>query len=357
VNIIGTPAGRPTFRRRRIVSGAAFIAVSALALAGCAGPADTSAEGATKIAAQLGWVLDPSYGAFMAADDKGYWAAEDVEVELQPGGSNAIKGEQALAGGTAQIATSDDMFSIVSAINSGTDIVVLGAVYQDTLSGLVSLADDPVTSLEDFDGRTLGIDPAAADRYKKAMDKEGIDPDGFDAIATSDANALIQGEVSAIGAFKASQPVQLEALGHETHWLSAGELGFPDYNVYILTTRDYLEGNPEAVEGFLRGLEKGAETAVADPAYIADISVNNYGADLGQDADTALTQAEQFSEAMQSDYTAEHGLLSIDREQVAGPIYTALTDLYEVEEVPDVDSVLDTSILAGILDGKTSLLD
>ena len=277
-------------------------------------------------------------------------------MNLAPGGSNAIKGEQALAGGTAQIATSDDLYSIVSAQQAGTDIVVLGAVIQTTLSGVVSLADDPIESLEDFDGRTLGIDPAAADRYKKAMVNEGIDPDSWTQIATSDANALVEGQVSGIGAFQTSQPVELELQGFETNWLSAESLGFPDYNIYIITTREYLEDNRDTVVGFMRGLAKGAERAEADPQAVTDASVNIYGADLGQDPESALLQAEDLAEAMNSDYTAAHGLLRVDPDKIAGPITDSLIDLYGMTEVPDVDDILDQTVLDDVYGDKTSLL-
>ncbi len=343
-------------RRLRLSVAAVAAGVLATGLAACA-PAAEGGEGDTRIDVQLGWVQNPQYGAFQLADHEGYWAEEGISVTMAPGGSNAIKGEQALAGGTAQIATSDDMYSIVSAIQAGTDIVVLGAVVQTSLSGIVSLADDPVTSLEDFEGRVVGIDPAAAERYKKAMVFEGLDPDGWEAIATSDANALIQGQVSAIGAFQTSQPVELELQGHETNWLSASSLGFPDYNMYIITTRDYLESNRDAVVGFMTGLVKGTEKAAADPDAAAEVSVEIYGADLGQDPESAAVQAEKMAEGMHSEYADANGLLRIDPDYVAGPIWQSLVDMYDMTDLPDPADVLDPTVLDDVYGDRTSLLE
>ncbi|ROP49091.1 MULTISPECIES: ABC transporter substrate-binding protein [unclassified Rathayibacter] len=341
----------------RTITTAAAVGVLTVGLAACSAGTTESAPGSTTVDVQLGWVLNPQFGAFELADQEGYWADEELTVNLAPGGSNAIKGEQALAGGTAQIATSDDLYSIVSAQQAGTDIVVLGAVIQTTLSGVVSLSDDPIESLEDFEGRTLGIDPAAADRYKKAMVKEGIDPDSWSAIATSDANALVQGQVSGIGAFQTSQPVELELQGYETDWLSAESLGFPDYNIYIITTREFLDSDRDTVVGFMRGLTKGAERAEADPTAVAEASVNVYGADLGQDPESAQLQAEDLAEAMNSEYTDQHGLLRVDPEKISGPITESLVDLYGMTDVPGVDDILDQSVLDEVYGDSTSLLD
>jgi ABC-type nitrate/sulfonate/bicarbonate transport system substrate-binding protein len=342
---------RPMRRR----AGIACAVVATAALAACGGSGGGGEGELFTIDAQMGWVLNSQYGSFQLADHEGYWEEEGLDVNLMPGGSNAIRGEQALAGGTADISTSDDLYSIVTAMQTGADIVVLGAVVQTNMSGIVSLASDPIDSLEDLSGRTIGIDPGAADRYRSAMAYEGLDPDSFDTIATSDANALVEGDVSGIGALAANQPVQLDKLGYEPHWLSAESLGFPDYNEYIITTSTYLEENREEVVGFIRGLVRGAQLAVADPDLVAEVSVEIYGADLGQDPEAARLEAAVMAENMVSDYTDSHGLLWIDPDKLGGPITDSLLNLYGLDSVPPVADIYDDSILTEAYDGATSL--
>lgn len=342
----------------RLVS-ATFLTAIALALTACSsGTApESAAQDAVKINAQMGWVLNAQYGAFELADHEGYWADEGLKVNLMAGGTNAIRGEQALAGGTADISTSDDLYSIVTAMQAGTDIVVLGAVVQETLSGIVSLADDPIDSLEDFKGRTIAIDAGAAERYRAAMKFKGIDPKSFNTIATSDPNALIEGEVSGVGALKANQPVQLEQMGYKTHWLSAEALGFPDYNEYIITTRDFLKNNRDAVVGFMRGLVKGAERAEAEPELVTKVTLEVYGKDLGQDPDSVILEAKAMSAVISSDYTDKHGLLWIDPAKLGGPITDSLITLWGLKEVPPVGEIFDASVLTDAYGGATSLVE
>ena len=111
-----------------------FIAVTVAVIvatgmvAGCGGGVE---EPADQVTVQLKWVHQAQFAGIYAADKKGFYAEENIEVTLRPGGpnmtldkiiTNLISGETAFAiVGGEQVLTARD---------SGDPIVAIAAIYQ-----------------------------------------------------------------------------------------------------------------------------------------------------------------------------------------------------------------------------------
>lgn len=351
---------RTRFRRRRVASlSAAALAISLLTVTACAATPSSEGSAPTEqvhVAAQLNWLLNVEYAGWHLAQENGYWEEEGLDVELSPGGINAIKPEQALVGGTAQIAAST-FRSVLSAVQAGEDLVVIGAVYPMGFGGVISLSENPINDVADLEGKTIGANPEGATWWRNILGENGLDPDGFTAVATAEPNALVQGEIDGFLGSANNQVITLESQGHDVTVLSAESVGMHDYTEVIVTTREYLEDNRATVVSFMRGLIKGQEIYFADPEAGAAAVFDAYGADLGLDAETARKQALGFTAAMVDDVTEEKGLLWIAKENVEGKIYPGLVAFMGMTDLPEVSTVVDLTVLDEAYDGATSLIE
>jgi len=123
----------------------------------------------------------------------------------------------------------------------------------------------------------------------------------------------------------------------------------------LFASRKYIDKQREAIVGFLRGTIKGWEMNAKDPTLGAHLAVEQYGTDLGLKYDDELKKNEVQIPLTQSDLTKAKGLLWIDRDYIAGPIYEGLRAAGRTT-LPPVEKFVDTSLLTDAYGGKTSLL-
>ena len=150
-------------------------------------------------------------------------------------------------------------------------------------------------------------------------------------------------------------PLKLARQGIQTVQTSYKDLGLPTYSNALFCTRKYAEKNREALIGYLRATIKGWEMNARDPKLGARLTVEDYGANLGLKFDEELQKNEVQIPLTQSELTKQKGLLWVDRDYIAGPIYTGLKAIGRTN-LPPVEKFVDTTLLAEAYGGKTSLL-
>ena len=130
----------------RIALAAASVA---LALAGGV------AAAADRVTLQLKWVTQAQFAGYYVAKDKGFYAEEDLDVEINPGGPD-IAPPQVIAGGGADVIV-DWMPSALASRERGLSIVNIAQPFKSSGMMLTCLKDTGIASPEDFRGRTLGV--------------------------------------------------------------------------------------------------------------------------------------------------------------------------------------------------------
>jgi NitT/TauT family transport system substrate-binding protein len=156
-------------RRLAIVAAAAvFVA------AGCATGAPTAAP-AVKVRLQLQWFPQAQFAGYFAAKDKGFYAAEGLDVEILAGGVDIVPAT-VVAGGNAEFGISW-VPKMLASRESGADVQVIGQVFQRSGTMQVAWKDSNITKPEDWRGKRVGTWGFGneAELYA-AMVKVGIDP-------------------------------------------------------------------------------------------------------------------------------------------------------------------------------------
>ena len=125
-----------------------ILAAASVLLAGAAGAAD-------KVTLQLKWVTQAQFAGYYVAQDQGFYAEEDLDVEINPGGPD-IAPPQVIAGGGADVII-DWMPSALASRERGLQIVNIAQPFKSSGMMLTCLKESGIQSPEDFRGRTLGV--------------------------------------------------------------------------------------------------------------------------------------------------------------------------------------------------------
>ncbi|QDL93456.1 ABC transporter substrate-binding protein [Paroceanicella profunda] len=129
---------------KKLLAGAALAAVSAYA-----------AQAADAVTLQLKWVTQAQFAGYYVALDQGFYADEDLDVEIKPGGPD-IAPAQVIAGGGADVII-DWMPSALASREKGLPLVNIAQPFKSSGMELTCRNDSGVTSPEDFPGHTLGV--------------------------------------------------------------------------------------------------------------------------------------------------------------------------------------------------------
>lgn len=148
-----TPHRRPP---RRIL--ACVAAVLAVALAGCAGsgPADPPAGSTPVTFLNVLPIESLTFTPEIIARERGFFAAEGLDVEFQVtrGSAQAI---QTVIAGSALLTRVGDSEMMVAVGERGAPITSVAQPSQQSTLRIVSATDDPIRTPADLRGRTIGI--------------------------------------------------------------------------------------------------------------------------------------------------------------------------------------------------------
>ena len=231
----------------------------ALTLAGCAkktastsAPAPAAPPAPFKITVQLDWIPEPEHGGFYQAQAKGFFKAEGLDVELLPGGPNALV-MQKLATGRADIGQGDSTNTLL-AIAQDIPVIQIGAVFQNDPSVLMLHDNNPVKSFEDLNGKTIMARPEWAFlpylKKKYNIDFKLIPQTYSVATFIGDKNLIQQG-------YYIAEPYHIIHGGGEMpRFLYAWDAGFDAYAV-LVANKAWASAHPDQVRAFMRAYARG----------------------------------------------------------------------------------------------------
>lgn len=304
---------RTTSRRGSpILATASLALITSLALAGCAGGTEggESAEAGgdlTTIRVSLGWIKNVEWGGFWIADSMGYYAEEGLEIEWIGGGPNAPTTMATVAAGDADLGIVPSTQQWLQTFADGNDWTAIGALFQESPGALVSLASEPVHSAEDLVGKTVLGQEGTQINYDATFALAGLEPDYNFIPVGFDIAPLVEGQGVAYTAYATNQPIMLEeqyGLSPEDYVVTLyAELGMPLYGNIVYGDAEYVEENGDMMEAFLRASIRGWEENGEDFTVGAQLSVDEYGADLGLD----IVQQTRENELQQPLVVGEYG--------------------------------------------------
>jgi len=136
-------------RRVLAVSIALVCAATALSVA------DGLGQARDRVHLQLKWVTQAQFAGYYAASAKGFYASENLDVAIRPGGPDIVP-EQVVAGGVAQFGVGW-LPALLAAREQGAPLVNIAQVFAH--SGMRQLAFKPsgIRGVADLRGRKVSV--------------------------------------------------------------------------------------------------------------------------------------------------------------------------------------------------------
>src|SRR5918996_4883052 len=189
--------------------------LSSSCLASCLLAASPAAA-ADKLTLLLDWFVNPDHAPIIIAEKRGYFADQDLEVEIiAPADPNDPP--KLVAAGQADLAISYQPQLHIQ-IDQGLPLARIGTLVATPLNTLVALADSGIQSIADLEGRKVGFSVGGfEDALLGAMlGHHGLSLDDVELVNVNFAlsPALLSGQVDAvIGAFRNFELNQLALEG------------------------------------------------------------------------------------------------------------------------------------------------
>lgn len=248
---------------------AAVLAASVLVACGDDGAEPGAPRGATLV---LDFQPNAVHAGLYAAQERGYFEAEGIDLEIQQPSATA-DGAKLLAAGRADFAILDiNDFGI--ARERGLDIVAIAAIVQRPLASVIAADRDEIRTPADLEGKTIGVTGVPSDDavLDTILAEGGVDPDSVErqTIGFESVPLLAAGRIDAATAFWNAEGVDLKRMGIPTREFRVDEFGAPRYPELVVVTSRQVFRDRDPVCGFEEGLRKGYEALDEDPSSALD---------------------------------------------------------------------------------------
>jgi NitT/TauT family transport system substrate-binding protein len=228
----------------------------------------TSTTGLTRVRLVLAFQPNVQFSPFYVAQDKGYYAAEGLDVQVQY--STAPDALTLLGAGSSDfVVTSGD--EMVPARVQGIPVTYIMAQYQRYPVGATAIVGNgpPLKTPADLKGRNVGIPGEYGSSLValKALLKAGNLTDSdikLNSIGFTQVEALSQKRVDVAMTYLMNEPVQLQKLGNQVETLNVS-----DYlnlvSVGLATSERNIKERPELVQRFVTATLRGLRATLDHP--------------------------------------------------------------------------------------------
>ncbi len=249
--------------------------LAALMLSALVFGSTATAQSPAKVRLQIKWVPQAQFAGYFVAADKGYYADENLDVTIIPGGPDIVT-EQQVTNGQAEFGV-DWVASFLAFRDKGLPLVDVAQIYQTSGLLLVSKKSANISKPEDLKGRNVGVWYGGNEfEFLALMDKLKFDPD-------KDLNVIKQGFT--MDPFLAGQMDAASAMTYNElqivyeSGVNPNDLNVMRYNDQgvgmlednLFATEDMVKSNPDLVQRFVRASVKGWQDAIDDQAGAVSI--------------------------------------------------------------------------------------
>jgi NitT/TauT family transport system substrate-binding protein len=243
------------FSRRAALVGAASALVAA-------GTRIAPARAATKVRLLTNWFAEAEHGGFYQAKATGLYERAGLDVDIQMGGPQ-VNGMQLLGGGDADIIVSYDI-QVLDSVEKGVPAVAIGAINQFDLQGIMAHTD--VASLASLKGRKILVSSTAYSTFWPWLKLKFGFTDDQAGTYTFNLQPFYVDPTLAQQGYVTAEPFEAQKHGVKTKFFLFADEGYPPYSTTLVTTRPYMEKNPEIVAAFVKATMQGWKSYLQSPA-------------------------------------------------------------------------------------------
>lgn len=304
-----------------------------------------------KISFTLDWKAQGPHAWFYVAQQKGYFAAEGLDVKIDQGEGSSAAVSRVLTG--AYDAGFGDINAVIrAAAKSPAEApVMVYLVYNGAPFAIISKKSGPVQKLADLEGKTVAA-PAGSATYKLFPALAAANR--FDAGKVNLLNAsqnlieqmLVGGQAQAIAQFGATSYMNFVAMGldpdKDFNWFLYSDHGLDLYSNGVIVSQKLRKENPAAVKGLVKAINKAILEVAANPQVGIDALMQ-----VEPLTDAALERKRMLytlDNQMRTAETAKIGLGALDMGRLANSI-TINGKIEDLGGTPKAEAIFDGAFL------------
>jgi NitT/TauT family transport system substrate-binding protein len=248
--------------------------IAALFAVLAAGPAFA----ADKVTLMINWYVYGEHAPFYYGKEKGFYAAEGIDLEIQEGRGSATV-TQVVAAKTVPFGYVD-VPTMMRATVKGAPVTSTGVLLQTSPMSVMGFADKNIRKPEDIKGKTVATTPgdSMSQIWPLFLKKTGLKESDFRTVsgdATTKLNAVINGQADLLLGYVMDQSMKIkDATGKDVYPIRFSDYGIRLVSSGIIANTDVVKDNPDLVRRMMRASIKSVEAAVKDPKGAAQAILN-----------------------------------------------------------------------------------
>ncbi|MEA2875090.1 MAG: NitT/TauT family transport system substrate-binding protein [Hyphomicrobiales bacterium] len=250
------------------------LALAALAAVFFAGPA----AAADKVVLMLNWYVYGEHAPFYYGKEKGIFAAEGIDLEIQEGRGSGVT-TQAVAAKTANFGYVD-VPTMMRAAVKGAPVQAIGVALQTTAMSAMGFVEKNVRKPEDIKGKTVAVTPgdSMSQIWPLFLKKTNLKESDIKIVSgdpQTKVNAVINGQADLLLGYVMDQSMKIkDATGKDVFPIKFADYGIVLISSGIVANTDYIKANPDLVRRMMAASVKSVEAAVKDPKGAAQAILN-----------------------------------------------------------------------------------
>src|SRR5215470_2796427 len=255
---------------RKVASLTAFVIAAALALA----TLPAAAQGRDKAVLLLNWYVYSEHAPFFLGKERGYFADEGIDLDIQEGRGSGVT-VQAVAAGTATFGYAD-VPTMIKAASKGAPVVAVGVALQTSPMSVMGFADKNIRKPEDIKGKIVAVTPgdSMSQIWPLFLKKTNLKEGDFKQVAgdaQTKLNAVINGQADLLLGYVMDQAIKLQdATQKQVYPIRFADYGVNMVSSGIVVQKDFLKSKPDVVKRFLRAATRSLEEAAKNPEAAVD---------------------------------------------------------------------------------------
>lgn len=266
----------------------------------------------TKFSMQSPWVNDAEFIGYFVGLNNGWYKQEGLDLIYHPGGPDIIA-EGALLSKRADIALTPIETTINLIVRDSAPLKIVGAQYQKSPLGVVSLTRNRINKPQDLIGRTLAVPPANVLTVDALLKLNGVKKSDVKIVPYQyDPTPLLRGQVDATIDFVTNVPFAIKQAGGSPTSFLIYDFGFRVYNDTVVVTQDTLRQHRRDIVGWLRASRRGWVENFKDTSHYPPLFKDSYFKGTGRTVENEVF----FNNAQKSLIEAAHGIFSMTEEDI-----------------------------------------
>lgn len=240
----------------------------------CALCAASPAAAADKVVLLLNWYLYSEHAPFFLGKERGYFAQQGIDLDIQEGRGSAPT-VQAVAAGTATFGYADAAAAIKAAA-LGAPVKITGVLLQKSPMAVMGLAERNIRTPQDMRGKTIAMTPgdSLSQVWPLLLKKTGVKENEIKVVsgdAQTKLNAVINGQADLMLGYLMDQNMRIENATKKPVYV----IPFSDYGVNlisssIIVSTATIKANSDLVKRFMSAATRAVEDAEKNPEAAVD---------------------------------------------------------------------------------------